>query len=47
MLSTDVLAVRWWWLSERQLVLVCQLVKSVACFNLLVANHRLKISEEA
>ena len=24
----DVLAVRWWWLEERQLVLICQLVNT-------------------
>ena len=29
-LAADVLAVRWWWLEERQLVLVCRLVKTIA-----------------
>ena len=34
-------------MEERQLVLVCWLVKKVlVCVNLLVAHHRLKISEE-
>ena len=28
--AADVLAVRQWWLEERQLVLMCQLVKMVA-----------------
>ena len=41
LLAADVPVVRQWWLEERQLVLVCLLV------NLLVAHHRLKISEEA
>ena len=32
LMAVDVLAVRWWWLEEKQLVLVCQLVKNAAVF---------------
>ena len=30
LVAADVLAVRYWWLEERRLVLVCQLVKMAA-----------------
>ena len=31
-MSTDGLAVRWWWLEERRLVLVCRLEKTVVVY---------------
>ena len=30
LVAADVLAVRWWWLEERWLVLACQLMKTAA-----------------
>ena len=47
LVAAYVLAVQWWWLQERRLVLACWQVKWLRCVNLLVTHHRLKISKEA
>ena len=40
MVATNVLAVRWWWLEEGQLVLACRLVKTaMVCQSVGSSSH--------